>query len=277
MKRKSKIDSIKIPFTPNEPDVFESDIKALAEQDSSQVNDLIKQNKIEELKDLIDKRMLPFEQKYSDSAGLATRDYIENLLGKSVLDKYPDIAQKVSNSRYDAGLTSGLAKEMHERVYPGVDNVKEFGTQLEDNGQFSRSGEIKINPNLGDYKKISTMLHESGHAFDDKISNDPKKNNELAAKKAAYESIINSPSIRASSEEGSKPNVRSSNLSDYDWEQGRFNSDYIKSPSELQDEDARGHHRGRNYPLDNLINVNKDGLDSVVDSGKFSKIKKAIS
>jgi hypothetical protein len=252
----------KIPLRHEEDkELFSGNIPNLAAEDAAQVMELVKQSKDQELKDLINKRMTPYEKQYSiRNAGLPTRDYLTALLGETIKKKHPKYEGMAFGSPDD--IKKNVVK-FRDQFYPGLQKLlKERGmsevitADPNEGNQYSGRTGLNIDPNgISTAKMLGTIGHEMGHAADYAQEN---------------------PAYRTTRNEGGYSNPVTPNFEDYNWEGGDFDSDYMRAPMEIQDDVGKDHHLERNYPYENIFNMVKD--DKLVEAKpRFSKLNKLFT
>jgi hypothetical protein len=280
-----KLERTKIPFkTKPKPYLDPDGVKWMGSRDIDKVTEFIENNDEAGLNDFINNRMGRYEEMLSEgNAGLATRDYLNSLLGSAIIKKDPEIKAIVNNSFTDEDQTVRLAKVLKDKVYPGLtDNVT-----ADERGSFyvkplnKQTEQINIDRYENAPTKVASVLHEYGHNLDfPQKMGDQAKKAALLKLKPQYSKVLNDEKIpRTTHSEGGRNNPRIPNFEDYDWTEGEFNSDWMRDPLNIQDQQAKEHHIRRNYPLDNLKNFIKGGYDEIVESkpDKFNKLKKLVS
>lgn len=248
-----------IPFTQDE--IYSSN----PEHDADTAENLIKQNRLKELRDLIDKRNIVDDLTYPD-AGISTRSFLDNILDKQLHKQNPEL--KDLN-------TLDLANALKKKYYPNLDELS---------NKAGISSKISVNPREGDNYDVSegininpynqgqagTAMHELGHQLDRAYRNirNSRENmftgeeypeviklfDKINKENPEYKEVLDKDQ-RLTNNEGGEQNHPIPNFSDYDWKEGDFKSSFMTNPSDLQDMVAKKHHTGRNYPFDNLVNL----------------------
>lgn len=275
-------DRTKIPLRPVEKSIPDIDkIPYMGDDDLPEVMKFIKAKDDKGLKEFINNKMKDYEEAYSDQAGLPTRDYLNSLLGAAVLSQDPELELESTHAQYDPKRTIELAKKLKDKVYPGLTNnvTAEYEGSQYQKARNGKPDRLNIDPSQSRFAKIGHILHEYGHNLDRFQKNeDEEGKSKLLKLKPEYSKVLNSDEVQSTthSEAGYK-NPRIPNFEDYNFESGDFNSDWMRDPTDVQDEQAREHHINRNYPMDNLKNFINGGLDKVVDTDKLNKLKKLMS
>jgi hypothetical protein len=290
-----KVNKTKIPF---ESEEFEKNYSP-TEEEVSYLESLVKQNKIKELEDYVNKKMIGRELD-AFHPGIPTRDYLASALTTSIKNKYPELKKMTEVESFNF---------LKNRVYPGLDDLKsKFGLSNEadiapyNEDSYTPIGKVnagKINLNSENKDYIDSALHELAHSIDDpikyikknsrpygdKTNLDIKKSalEEFAKKNPKIKKLIDSENSYTTKTEALaryKNIARSPNFEDYDWKSGEFQSDVIQNPIDKYKEVGGEHHMDRPFSLDNFINFNKGDLKDIVkneqDQSKFPKIKKLI-
>ena len=277
----AKVPRSKIPLrAPRLPKVDPGQLPYMAMDDLDQVKQLVESGDEAALTKFINDKLLPYERNYPDQAGVATRTYLDSLLGSAVTELSPEIFEASRWAQFDPNATKELTKLVRDRVYPGMTGNITSDNELGDEYNHE-TDTINIDPAAPRNKKIGTILHEYGHNLDN-IRRDHTRGKEhpaLIAKKSAYTKVLKDELDRFNTTQGEGGDNRPTpNFQDYDWQAGDFNSDVMRDPLDIQDEEARAHHLNRNYPLDNLKNVIKGGLDEIVDAtpDKFNKLRNSL-
>jgi hypothetical protein len=280
-KKPIRIDRTRIPNRPRSFDEIDpDDISLLAGADYDLVRQLVESGDEEALDQLINSRMVDYERAYPDLAGVPTRNYLDSLLGEAVTREDPEIQSAAEDSDSDEGIKK-LARLIQNKVYPGL--TKKVGVIKEDGFggmYYPDTDRLEVNPNKPKLARVGTILHEYGHNLDE-IRDNPDRQDEikpLVARKAAYNRILNGDAKSPTNHSEGGSNYPTPSFDDYNWEEGDFNSDQIRSPVDIQDEEARAHHIDRNYPKDNLKNVIQKGLDGIVEApSRLGKLRKLMS
>lgn len=297
-----KLDRPKIPFKPKEDEkVFSANIPRMASEDVAKVMEFIQQNKETELKELINSRMAPYEKEFAEGgAGLATRDYLTALLGETIMKKHPEYEGIAFH--HPSMMKEHLSK-FRDQFYPGLkEGLKSMGMSDEltldpfEGPQYSPDKGLNMNPNITSTAKLlGVMGHELGHATDflgqkananlkyypDEPQAEVTKKvlaNLLKLKPENKQALGDSENTHrdTTSSESGYNNPVIPNFKDYNWEEGDFNSDYMRDPLDIQSEVGEDHHHDRNYPYENLFNmVKKDKL--VEAKPRFNKLNKLLT
>jgi hypothetical protein len=137
----------KVPFKPQE---FEKNYSP-SEKDISHMESLAKQNKLDELNDFINNKMVGAELD-SNAPGIPTRDFLTEALSKSIRKRQPELANLSAEQKLNY---------FKDQVYPGVDEFrKKMGLS---------SLKLKAIPWVG-----SEYNYETGELnYDDRYKNDP--------------------------------------------------------------------------------------------------------
>lgn len=291
-----KLTRNKFPIRPEE---FEYNTEPTPE-DLEHVSSLVKQDKIKEFEDFVNKKMIAAELDPNRYPGLPTRDYLASALHRSILDRYPHLKDMSQENQI---------RFLKNKTYPGLSLLKNIfqlsnkistdpmeGSKLQTiTRDGKQAGEINVDPHAQSF--IDDALHELSHSVDQPIKllkrhrrlygDKSNLENEEAAMKAFIErnpklkKLMDSETdwTTASENRGRYQKIgRSPNFEDYDWKAGEFGSDIIQNPIDKYKEVGREHHIDRPFSYDNFINFTKGDLRDIVKSqDRFNALRKRLS
>lgn len=303
-----KVKRTKVPYR-KEPLPYRSEPSV---DDLKRMEQYAKEDKLQELKDLVNERVAGKEEDPDFYPGLSTRDFLSSALTKSIKNRYPELSDLPEEEQ---------VRFLQEKVYPGLDRL-EKGAGRTHRVKFDRpsnaydpnTGQIDLDrdtPNL-----LATALHEMGHSVDENILelNKLKNRKKLPAisKKQELEKMLAEQDYARRSEameEFTKLNPkikklletkttkttgsearplnpfkreyknikRMPNLEDYNYETGEFESDILEDPIEKYKEVGGEHHLERPFSLDNFINFSKGDLKDIVKTDdRFRNLRKKL-
>jgi hypothetical protein len=293
-----KIDRTQIPYEPKESrdDLLISGAETMADEDADKMFELAREGKTEEMNDLINSRMAPYEQHpgiYKGQSGMLTRDYVNRIFGKGLNDKIPGLAETKDDVE--------AAKKIRTQLYPGLNealksynysdkitNDPEKGSKFDSYRPGPENEGMNIETDMHPSTRSATIAHELGHGINNigrnkrRYGADDKQEasiENMKRLKPATASVLDDEEKKlqglTTSEDG-YVNYPFPNFSDYDFESGNFKSDVQRTPASMQDQISRDHH-GRNYPLENIINMSKKGgLDNVVENQEDPKFQELL-
>lgn len=292
-----KVSRNKFPFKPEEDD-FESN-SIPTKEDVDYLSALIRENKIKEFEDFVNKKMTRAELD-AFHPGEPTRDYLASALEQSILKRYPKLnsmsqeqqVQFLKNKVYP-GLT--LLKKNFDLSNKITTNPEEGSLLRLATSEKGKAGDININPYAESF--IDDALHELSHSVDQPIKTLKQnkrrygdKSNIEVQEKAISQFIEKNPKFQKSLDSGNiyttpseglakYRNIgRTPNFEDYDWKAGEFSSDVIGNPIDKYKEVGGEHHLNRTFSLDNLINFVKGDLKDIVkNEDRFKTLRKKLS
>ena len=251
------------------------------------IQELIKQNRIPEVKRVIDTNAM-LEEMGTTQPGLPTRDYMDSYFGKQLQEDTPEMSQ-FDDMTPESQLK--LAAMLRDKYYPNMDQLTKLSgnpteiTALKGEGdKYSDRDGLNIDSGHDDTvaPKASTIMHELGHRLDYSLEDaedkakpgffsldrgeTAKELNDIYRKNPQYRDLAKQENPNANemvdSEDGFI-NPIIPNFADYNYPEGEFNSDFMRNPTDLQDEVAKKHHKNRNYPFDNLVGLIQKGRKGV--------------
>lgn len=279
----------------------------MASEDFEKVQAFIDAGDEEGLKEFMNNRLLDSEN-LSNTPGLATRDYMSNIMGTSVLRNDPEIAKAALQ-----GSPRDVGRAVRNKMLPGIDTAfkaHDLSTKIENsdssNDVDTTTNLMRLSGGKGAADSIGTAVHENAHALDNlarRHSSDKyyakRDGKEIEPKRFAtiQKLLADKPALKDSFSEVegedekfirktsanelvNKHNRRIENpeipnFEDYNYETGNFDSDWIKSPVDIQKESGDVHHLDRNQVYENMMKAVKDrNLNRVT---KFDKIKKVLA
>ena len=291
-----KLAKPKFPFMRKFDPSFEAELPFLEENISekefmdtnnaaAEAENLIKQNRIAEFKKLIDKKNI-LDEHSGNEPGISTRSYLDNLLGEQIIKENPELL----NFHEDKKIPE-LVKQLKNKFYPQINELGEVSGNSYDvsankgeGDNYNPSRGLNIDPNQHSFVtgKVGTIMHELGHQLDKSIESGENKRtypltnikrksvneflDKLYSQNPKYKELANTPNPHEDEmthSEAGATNNPIPNFRDYDYGAGEFKSDFVRNPTDLQDEIAKKHHKNRNYPFDNLINLIQKGKGSV--------------